>query len=554
VAAFLVALAAGACVSHRGKSAAVDGGHERGASAPGRDTTDFSGLRKLFGGDFPVDPTDTRQPPGFQSLRAAYARCVPSGARANRGGAGRLLRDARRINRVEVFDLGACRSLAELDRTDRDRLVAVLAKEKIADSWGNSAYVWPGIALVISTGASGVFVAEFTGEDYISVDNPKPSKERLASAIGGTDDQIFIPDELADRLRAVIDQVAGPQFVDDNMYGLDRWRYETAKLGRKDGIPFDATTLAAPSSPDTFWTSEARPVVVRLLSPPLREAGQSIFLVARIWLPLTCEYAGPVSEETRRDPGAPIAYRARIWHRHGGDCDRVDRNVDRVIAVPTHEPRSFRFLLTGSATATVEVKGPAPNVPPADRDRREGSRCRADADCETADVCVPDRSDAGGPGTCARICNQNIDCAGGRCDHDRGIVGVCAPDAARCDDRHPCPWGQSCRGKTCAWPTPLTAHVQGDCRSDGACRLGLMCLKDVATAEAAGRCRRLCTSSEMSCGGKHACREPSIHGTDDAVPLTADQRQHEDRERDHCVIPEGHRVGATEQRGEREQP
>jgi len=293
----------------RAKTTHTDGGQER---RPGElNPQEISGLRTLFGGDFPVDATDLRKPPAFRDQRAAYARCVPRASNVNRGGAGRLLREARRINRVEVFDLGACRSLAELEHGDREALAAALAKERIADSRGDSADSWPGIVLIISLAASDVFVAEFTGENYLSVDNPSPSKQRRLSAFGGTDDQIFLSNELTARLTSVFGRAAGPQFRDDNMYGLDRWRYETAKLGRKDGILFDATTLPSPSDPETFWTGEERAVAVRLLSPSVRKSQQSIFLRARVSLPLTCEYAGPVFER-RGDPAKPIEYRARI--------------------------------------------------------------------------------------------------------------------------------------------------------------------------------------------------------------------------------------------------
>ena len=166
------------------------------------------------------------------------------------------------------------------------------------------------------------------------------------------------------------------------------------------------------------------------------------------------------------------------------------------------------------ATA-VEVKGPPPHVPLADRDRPHGARCRSDTDCWVTDICVPDRSDAGGQGTCGQICNQDPDCHGGRCDHGRGIVGTCADETVLCDDRRPCPWGQICRARrpglaTCQWPTRLTAHVQGDCLSDGACSPGLKCLKDAAAADAPGRCRMLCSSKEMACEGKHACMESGV--------------------------------------------
>jgi hypothetical protein len=508
----LAVLVAGGCPGSRENTAPADGAQER---RPGEYTPEeMAGLRTLFGGDFPIDPTDRRKPPGFRDRRAAYVRCVPRASHVNLGGAGRLLREARRINRVEVFDLGACRSLAELEPGDREELAAALAKERISDSRGNSAASWPGIVLVISTAASGVYLAEFTGENYLSVDNPKPSKQRRLSATGGTDDQIFISNEIVARLRSVFGRVAGPQFTDDNMYGLDRWRYETAKLGRKDGIVFDATTLPSPSTPETFWTSEERAVAVRLLSPSVRKSQQSIFLAARVSLPITCEYAGPVLEK-RGDPGKPIEYRARIWHRHGGDCDPVDRIVERVIAVQTYEPRTFHFLLAGSATATVEVKGPRADVPLADHDRPAGTRCQSNTDCWPPDFCVPDRRDPGGPGTCGQICNQDIDCHGGRCDHERGIVGVCANETAPCDDRRPCPWGQVCRARrsglaTCGWPTRLTAHVQRDCLSDGACSPGLKCLKETPAADAPGRCRMLCTSKEMACEGKHTCQESGV--------------------------------------------
>jgi len=509
--ALLVVLVAGGCGS-RAKTAPADGAQER---RPGEFTSkEMAGLRTLFGGDFPIDPTDRRKPPGFSDLRAAYVRCVPRASHVNLGGARRLLREARHTNRVEVFDLGACRSLAELEPGDREGLAAALAKERISDSWGDSADSWPGIVLVISTGASGVFVTEVTGENHLSVDNPNPSKQRRLSAIGGTADQIFLSNELVARLTSVFGRVAGPQFTDDNTYGLDRWRYETAKLGRKDGIPFDATTLPLPSTPATFWTSEERAVVVRLLSPAVRKSQQSIFLVVRVSLPLTCEYAGPVFE-TPGDPAKPIEYRARIWHRHGGDCDPVDRIVERVIAVHTYEPRTFRFLLAGSATATVEVKGPPRNAPRDDRDRPAGAPCRSNTDCSPPDFCVPDRRDASGPGTCGQICNQNLDCHGGRCDRDRGIVGICVSETVPCDDRHPCAWGQICRARrsglaTCEWPTRLRADVQRDCLSDGACSAGLKCLKETAAADAPGRCRMLCTSKEMACEGKHACQKGGV--------------------------------------------
>jgi hypothetical protein len=231
----LALLVAGGCGSRVKTAAPADGGQER---RPGEFTREeLAGLRTLLGGDFPIDPTDRRRPPGFRDLRAAYVRCVPRASRANRGGAGRLLREAHRINRVEVFDLGACRSLAELAPGDREALAAALAKERISDSWGDSAESWPGIVLVISTATSGVFVTEFTGENHLTVDNPNPSKQRRLSPFGGTADQIFLSNELVDRLTSVFGRVAGPKFRDDNTYGLDRWRTETAKLGRKDGIP-----------------------------------------------------------------------------------------------------------------------------------------------------------------------------------------------------------------------------------------------------------------------------------------------------------------------------
>src|SRR5262245_25095458 len=94
-AAVLAVLVAGGCSASRAKTAAADGGHER---RPGEFTSEeMAGLRTLFGGDFPVDPTDRRKPPGFRDLRAAYGRCVPRALHANSGGAARLLRDARRI-------------------------------------------------------------------------------------------------------------------------------------------------------------------------------------------------------------------------------------------------------------------------------------------------------------------------------------------------------------------------------------------------------------------------------------------------------------------------
>jgi hypothetical protein len=236
--------------------------------------------------------------------------------------------------------------------------------------------------------------------------------------------------------------------------------------------------------------------------------------VARVSLPFTCEYAGPVFAK-RGDPSKPIEYGARIWHRHGGDCDPVDRIVERVIAVHTYEPRTFRFQLAGSATVTVEVTGPPRVAPRGDDDRPAGASCRSNTDCLPPVLCVPDRRDASGPGTCGQICDQNLDCHGGRCDHDRGIVGICANETVPCDDRRPCAWGQICRARrparaTCEWPTQLRADVQRDCLSDGACSPGLKCLKETAAADAPGRCRMLCTSTQMACEGKHICRESGV--------------------------------------------
>ena len=275
------------------------------------------------------------------------------------------------------------------------------------------------------------------------------------------------------------------------------------------GAPVDAD--AAPASPPApagpYWTVEERPVRLRLLSPAARQTGQAIFLGATIWPEESCVFSGPAFEVRDLPAGSPRQFRARVWRRHGVQCGPVSRLVEQPLHVPTHAPGTVRFASADGGVITVQVSG-KPRHRAVDDHAGKGP-CRFDDDCWVTDVCVPRKDDPAGFGICGEICGAPVDCPSGRCDHARGIVGLCSDGKVGCSKRRPCEWGQVCGGRRgagfCQWPTALSSTTRHDCRSDDDCDPGLKCFQHEGNARGR-RCEMLCNSANMQCAEGHICR------------------------------------------------
>jgi hypothetical protein len=277
------------------------------------------------------------------------------------------------------------------------------------------------------------------------------------------------------------------------------------------GAPI-AATAPPPAAPQSggFWTAEEHPARLRLVSPATRRTGQGIFLRAIISIEESCVYPGPVFWAPDSPVGAPRQIRARVWRQHGVACNPVARLVEQPLHVWTREPGTVRFASGDNSVFEVKVSGKH-DERGLDDDRGKGG-CRFDDDCWVTDVCVPRKSDPLGPGICAEICDGPIDCVSGRCDRRRGIVGICSDRTGGCSER-PCDWGQVCSGPpavaSCGWPTQLSQWTRHDCKSDNDCDAGLRCFQREGQATRRS-CEMLCSSANMECEGKHACRGVGI--------------------------------------------
>jgi len=283
------------------------------------------------------------------------------------------------------------------------------------------------------------------------------------------------------------------------------------------GLPFGA--VAPPPAPEgeTFWTTEERPVRLRLLTPAPGKTGQGIFLMAAVPLKRGCEYGGGITrifdpQVTALPPaGPPETYRAHVWRRHGVPCGPGVRIVERPIHLETRRPGTYRFVSGETTIITVKVSGRAPKVP----DQSAARRCRFDRECWVTDVCVPSKQGPAELGICAEICGDALDCGERRCDRGQGIVGICTDRSATCDAQHPCGLGQICKERRCAWPWPPRLLRHDECETDRACEPDLFCIKPDGAVGAHGHCEMLCGAGLPACPDHHDC---SGRGTCDPVP------------------------------------